>query len=177
MIKTIQNKLCLYKTSKVIRYLSFREDATCCVSGRNVGKAYMRSDVDFVGDVHPRVPFIGQRRCAVPTKIWYNIIVKSKTNSVNFFMNIWYVIRALFDKRTPWVPKIIGIAIIAYIILPFDLIPDYIPVVGWLDDAGLAALGLFIISKLVPKQVLEEYRDGKPAIPGSGIRRPESKTK
>lgn len=74
-------------------------------------------------------------------------------------VNIWHVIRALFDKRTPWVPKVIGILIIAYIALPFDLIPDYIPVFGWLDDAGLAALGLFIISKLVPKEVLEEYKN------------------
>jgi len=83
--------------------------------------------------------------------------MKDKKNSVNFFMQVWNVIRALFDKRTPVIPKIIGLIIIAYIILPFDLIPDFTPVFGWLDDATLAALGLFIISKLIPKEVLEEY--------------------
>jgi uncharacterized membrane protein YkvA (DUF1232 family) len=100
-----------------------------------------------------------QQAAALQRFLCYNISMKSKTNSVNFFMNIWYVIRALFDKRTPWVPKVIGILIIAYIILPFDLIPDAIPVFGWLDDAGLATLGLFIISKLVPKEVLDEYKN------------------
>ena len=83
--------------------------------------------------------------------------MKDNKNSVNFFMKVWNVIRALFDKRTPWRPKIIGLLIIAYIILPFDFLPDYIPVVGWLDDATLATLGLFIISKLVPKEILQEY--------------------
>jgi uncharacterized membrane protein YkvA (DUF1232 family) len=137
----------------------------------------MRSSTDFVGDAHPRVPFNGQRRCAVPTEICYNIYMKSKDNSINFFMRVWHVIRALFDKRTPWIPKVIGLIIIAYIIMPFDLIPDNIPVIGWLDDAGLAALGLFIISKLVPKNVLEEYRDARPENPESGSRKPESSTK
>jgi len=85
--------------------------------------------------------------------------MKSKTESVNFFMQVFYVIKALFDRRTPWVPKVIGIVIIAYIVMPFDLIPDAIPVFGWLDDATLAALGMFIISKLVPKEVLDEYKN------------------
>ncbi len=66
------------------------------------------------------------------------------------------MIRALFDKRTPLIPKIIGLIVMAYIIVPFDLLPDS-PFIGWIDDASLAALGLFIISKLVPKAVLEEY--------------------
>ena len=89
--------------------------------------------------------------------------MKDKKKSVNFFMQTWHVIRALFDKRTPIIPKIIGLVIIAYIILPFDLIPDFTPALGWLDDATLTALGLFIISKLVPKEVLEEYeRENKP---------------
>ena len=88
-------------------------------------------------------------------------------------MQVWNVIRALFDRRTPWVPKIIGALVLAYIIVPFDLIPDA-PIVGWLDDATLTALGLFIISKLVPKEVLEEYSKGNPE---SGVRDPESKPK
>jgi carbonic anhydrase len=76
-------------------------------------------------------------------------------------MQVWHVIKALFDKRTPLVPKVIGGLVLAYIIIPFDLIPDA-PVVGWFDDATLTALGLFIISKLIPKEVLEEYLRVKP---------------
>jgi uncharacterized membrane protein YkvA (DUF1232 family) len=83
--------------------------------------------------------------------------MKDKKNSINFFMQVFHVIKALFDKRTPWVPKIIGVVIIAYVVLPFDFVPDWVPVLGWLDDATLATLGLFIISKLVPKEVLRDY--------------------
>jgi uncharacterized membrane protein YkvA (DUF1232 family) len=82
--------------------------------------------------------------------------MKDKKNSANFFMQVWHVIKALFDRRTPWVPKVIGILVLAYIIIPFDLIPDA-PIVGWFDDATLAGLGLFIISKLIPKEILEEH--------------------
>jgi uncharacterized membrane protein YkvA (DUF1232 family) len=45
--------------------------------------------------------------------------------------------------------------------LPFDFIPDAIPVLGWLDDATVAAIGIFIITKLVPKEVLGEYLEEK----------------
>ena len=84
--------------------------------------------------------------------------MKNKNNSIGFFTRIYVYIRALLDRRTPIIPKILGIAIIAYIILPFDLIPDTIPVLGWMDDAAIAALGIFIISKLIPKAILDEYR-------------------
>ncbi len=73
-------------------------------------------------------------------------------------MQIWHVIKALFDKRTPLGPKILGLLIIAYVIIPFDLFPDA-PIVGWVDDTTLSLLGMFIISKLVPKEILEEYRN------------------
>jgi uncharacterized membrane protein YkvA (DUF1232 family) len=82
--------------------------------------------------------------------------MKDKKKSANFFTQNWRVIRALFDKRTPWIPKAIGILIICYAVMPFDLIPDA-PFIGWLDDATVAALGLFIISKLVPVDILEEH--------------------
>ncbi len=83
--------------------------------------------------------------------------MKNKTNSIGFFHQVFHLIKALFDKRTPWVPKLIGVIIISYIILPFDFIPDFAPVLGWLDDATLAALGMFIISKLIPAEVLRDY--------------------
>jgi uncharacterized membrane protein YkvA (DUF1232 family) len=83
--------------------------------------------------------------------------MKNKKNSIGFFARVYIYIRALLDKRTPIIPKILGIVIIAYIILPFDLIPDTIPVLGWMDDAAIAALGIFIISKLIPKTILDEY--------------------
>jgi uncharacterized membrane protein YkvA (DUF1232 family) len=83
--------------------------------------------------------------------------MKNNTNTLSFIQKSWVLLKALVDKRTPWVPKAIGILIIAYIILPFDFLSDYIPVAGWLDDLTLAALGIFIISKIVPNEILKEY--------------------
>jgi uncharacterized membrane protein YkvA (DUF1232 family) len=93
--------------------------------------------------------------------------MKTKTESVNFFRQVWHVIRALFDKRTPLGPKILGLLIIAYVIIPFDLFPDA-PIIGWVDDATLSILGMFIISKLVPNQVLEEYKAEGLKVEGGG---------
>jgi uncharacterized membrane protein YkvA (DUF1232 family) len=87
--------------------------------------------------------------------------MKDKKNTIGFFHRIFYLMKALFDKRTPWIPKVIGIIIISYIVLPFDFVPDVIPVLGWLDDATLAALGIFIISLLIPKEVLNDYENPK----------------
>jgi uncharacterized membrane protein YkvA (DUF1232 family) len=84
--------------------------------------------------------------------------MKDKKNTINFFAKVFIYIRALFDKRTPLVPKIIGAAIVIYILQPFDIIRDAVPLIGLLDDTGVAALGLFIISKLIPKDILDEYR-------------------
>ncbi|HUQ84806.1 MAG TPA: DUF1232 domain-containing protein [Candidatus Limnocylindrales bacterium] len=64
----------------------------------------------------------------------------------------------LRDKRTPFMGKIfLGMAI-GYLLLPFDLIPDFIPVLGQLDDL-LIVPGLFIIGiKLIPKEIIDECR-------------------
>jgi len=64
----------------------------------------------------------------------------------------------LKDKRTPRVAKaLLGLAV-GYVLLPFDLIPDFLPVIGHLDDA-LIVPGLVLLAlKLIPKEVIEECR-------------------
>jgi len=62
------------------------------------------------------------------------------------------------DARTPWYAKALGIAVIAYALSPIDLIPDFIPVIGWIDDLLLVPLGLLAVRAMIPKDVLEEYR-------------------
>jgi len=64
----------------------------------------------------------------------------------------------LKDKRTPRVAKaLLGLAV-GYVLLPFDLIPDFLPVIGHLDDA-LIVPGLVLLAlKLIPKEVVEECR-------------------
>jgi uncharacterized membrane protein YkvA (DUF1232 family) len=86
--------------------------------------------------------------------------MKNKNNTVGFFQGSWNLIKALFNKKTPILPKIVGFLILAYILVPIDFLPGFmVPFFGWLDDATLAGLGLFIISKLVPKEIQEEKKE------------------
>lgn len=62
------------------------------------------------------------------------------------------------DPRTPWYAKAVLATMVAYVLSPIDLIPDFIPVVGYLDDLLVIALGLWLASLLVPRQVWEEHR-------------------
>lgn len=59
---------------------------------------------------------------------------------------------------TPWYAKLLVAAIVAYAFSPIDLIPDFIPVVGYLDDLVLIPIGIALAIKLVPPPVLAECR-------------------
>lgn len=62
------------------------------------------------------------------------------------------------DPRTPWYAKALAGVVVAYALSPIDLIPDFIPVVGYLDDLLLLPLGIWVAIKLIPAQVMEENR-------------------
>ncbi len=62
------------------------------------------------------------------------------------------------DPRTPWYAKLLVAGIIAYAFSRFDLIPDFVPVVGYLDDLILIPLGIALAIKLIPHSVLAECR-------------------
>ena len=62
------------------------------------------------------------------------------------------------DPRTPWVAKLLVAGIVAYALSPIDLIPDFIPVIGYLDDLILLPLGILWAIKLIPPAVLAECR-------------------
>lgn len=63
------------------------------------------------------------------------------------------------DPRTPWHVKMLAAAIVAYALSPIDLIPDFIPVLGYLDDLLILPLGIWIVVKLIPRAVMDEHRD------------------
>ena len=65
---------------------------------------------------------------------------------------------AMRDPRTPWYARALGVLVIAYATSPIDLIPDFIPVLGYLDDLILVPAGIALTLRLVPAQVLEEAR-------------------
>ncbi|SFI31631.1 YkvA family protein [Nitrosomonas sp. Nm34] len=62
------------------------------------------------------------------------------------------------DPRAPWYAKLLVIGIIAYALSPIDLIPDFIPILGYLDDLILVPLGIAFAIKLIPSAILDEYR-------------------
>jgi len=63
------------------------------------------------------------------------------------------------DPRVPWYAKAVAALVVGYALSPIDLIPDFIPVLGYLDDLVLVPLGVALVLKLMPKPVLDECRE------------------
>jgi uncharacterized membrane protein YkvA (DUF1232 family) len=61
--------------------------------------------------------------------------------------------------RTPWYAKVLAGAVVAYAFSPLDLIPDFIPVLGYLDDLLLVPLGIIVAVRLIPADVMAECRE------------------
>ena len=68
-------------------------------------------------------------------------------------MTLWFCYR---HPETPWLPKWIAIVVVAYALSPIDLIPDFIPVLGYLDDVILLPLGIWLALRLMPPAVRAE---------------------
>ena len=75
------------------------------------------------------------------------------------------------DPRVPWYAKFLAIAVAGYALSPIDLIPDFIPVVGYLDDLIIVPLGIWLVVSLIPEQIMDEYR----AIANEAGQRPVSR--
>ena len=62
------------------------------------------------------------------------------------------------DRRTPWYARLTAGAVVAYAVSPIDLIPDFIPVLGQLDDLLLIPLGVMLVRWMIPVPVMEDCR-------------------
>ena len=60
------------------------------------------------------------------------------------------------DPRVPWYAKALGALVVAYALSPVDLIPDFIPVLGYLDDLILLPLGIALVIRLIPQEIMQE---------------------
>jgi uncharacterized membrane protein YkvA (DUF1232 family) len=68
---------------------------------------------------------------------------------------IWIASR---DPRVPWYAKLLAAAVTAYALSPIDLIPDFVPVLGYLDDVIIVPAGVLLIVRLIPTDLMEEFR-------------------
>src|SRR5450759_1893842 len=70
-------------------------------------------------------------------------------------MALWFAFR---DPRTPWYARVFSAAVVAYALSPIDLIPDFIPVLGYLDDLILIPVGITLALKMIPAEVMADAR-------------------
>lgn len=68
---------------------------------------------------------------------------------------LWLAAR---DARVPWYAKVLSAAVAAYALSPIDLIPDFIPILGYLDDLLIVPLGIWAAVKLIPEPVMADLR-------------------
>jgi uncharacterized membrane protein YkvA (DUF1232 family) len=68
------------------------------------------------------------------------------------------------DPRVPWYAKALALGVAAYAFSPIDLIPDFVPVLGYLDDLVIVPLGILAVIKLVPREVMAEHRAAAASI-------------
>ncbi len=66
---------------------------------------------------------------------------------------------ALKHKETPWYAKVLAMVVVGYALSPIDLIPDFIPVLGYLDDLLIVPLGIALTVKMIPSEVFEQCRE------------------
>ncbi|MEJ8802902.1 YkvA family protein [Pontibacter sp. H249] len=82
---------------------------------------------------------------------WKEIVKKLKEDIYTLYL-------ASRDPRVPFAAKVVLIVTVAYAFSPIDLIPDFIPIIGYLDDLLILPLGIWLSIKLIPPRVLEQYR-------------------
>lgn len=87
------------------------------------------------------------------------MLQKLKQKAKDLKQNLWLLYRAYKHPKTPWYAKAVSIVTIAYALSPVDLVPDFIPVLGYLDDLLIVPAGIAISLKLIPKDVIKECRD------------------
>ena len=86
---------------------------------------------------------------------WMNSIKNRARLLKQDTLAVWYASR---DKRTPWYARLLAVIVAAYALSPIDLIPDFIPVFGYLDDLILIPAGIALTLRLIPPEVMVAAR-------------------
>jgi len=83
--------------------------------------------------------------------------LKEKAKELKEKLPIIYI--AMKSKQTPWFAKIVAFSVIIYALSPIDLIPDFIPILGYLDDLIILPFLIILAFKLIPKDLMEEFKE------------------
>ncbi|KGD71018.1 membrane protein (plasmid) [Pantoea vagans] len=86
-------------------------------------------------------------------------IADAKTWAKNIKRDVHAVWLAARDPRTPLLAKVLALIVAAYAVSPIDLIPDFIPIIGYLDDLIIVPLGIMLVARLIPAEVMREHRE------------------
>src|SRR5262245_25853178 len=86
--------------------------------------------------------------------------------------DVYAVYRVARDPRVPWYAKALAFCVAGYALSPIDLIPDFVPVLGYMDDVIIVPLGILIVVKLIPPEIIAEHR----ALAAAAQDRPVSHT-
>ncbi|WNB90890.1 YkvA family protein [Bacillus sp. NEB1478] len=87
------------------------------------------------------------------------VLNKLKNYAKKLKQDLFVIYLSYKDHRTPWHAKAVAICVVAYAFSPIDLIPDFIPVLGYLDDLIIVPLGISLALKLIPQIVIDENRE------------------
>lgn len=91
-----------------------------------------------------------------------------KERAKNLKTDIPAVFLALKERGTPWYAKILAAVVVVYALSPIDLVPDFIPVLGYLDDVILLPALIALCVKCIPREVFEDCRNRAKGLWGSG---------
>ena len=86
------------------------------------------------------------------------MLTRIKTWARNLKRDSHAIYLASRDPRVPWYAKALAVAVAAYALSPIDLIPDFIPIIGYLDDLVIVPLGIWLVVSLIPDEVMAECR-------------------
>lgn len=90
-------------------------------------------------------------------------MIRVREAAKRLMMDTRLFVRMLADPRTPVAARLIAIFAVLYVIIPFDLIPDYVPIFGLVDDIIVVAIAIVAIWRLIPAAVMEQFRPPPPA--------------
>ena len=86
------------------------------------------------------------------------MIARWKQRTAQLKVDVYALYLAYRDPRLPWTARLVAACVAAYAFSPIDLIPDFIPVLGYLDDLVLVPLGVALAISLIPAEVMAESR-------------------